>query len=160
MQAHRKGIGLYFFCQRLCPLRSQFWVKGECRAHFVRHVGKIPFALIEAFEVNERPDIGTAVCLQGIEVLLAFENGFEKEKFHNFLYYLIDAEFIFGQFEYAVHFVAVVHFVVHHIREVNSRVREATAHIQVHGVNEHLVAQPASHFYETHIYNMYRSIFS
>ena len=40
--------------------------------------------------------------------------------------------------------------IVAHVGKVYARVRKALAHLKVKGVNEHLIAQSANHFYQSH----------
>ena len=40
--------------------------------------------------------------------------------------------------------------IVAHVGKVDARARKALAHLKVKGINEHLIAQSANHFYQSH----------
>ena len=80
-------------------------------------------------------------------MLFALEDSLENAELNDFFQCLIDAKLLFGQIEDLVHLIAVVGIIVLHVREVNARIRKQLFHLQIHGVDEHLIAKASRHFY-------------
>ena len=79
----------------------------------------------------------------------AIEIGYRK--FDNFFQRLVYTKFCMGQLEYTMHFISVVHFIMHHVRKVYAHLWIVLFHPQIKSINKHLISQPTCHFYKSHI---------